>query len=314
MSVVQILVFGAFGACPLGGADNGIDLADVVLAPPLALTGAAAGYVKDACDATYDPHSDSVIVAVPRALLAISSTGDVSIIAGDPANPETGFHNDGAGEDASFGCIISVAAGRSGMLYALDLTQHVLAVRQVQRCGDSSYVTSIYPFEFCEGARMPHALSYNRQTDALLLGTSTFTAGRWLQRVLPVRPAMGAWPHSRVAPFTRVQSLAADDKGGVYLLDGDNVRVMAAADGRISPVATDVWRYRNADWQRISWGDDHVVMGSVAALPGGLLALWVPEEDTVKLLQLRQQAEVLGDDEAASGSSIGSGGGSRRRP
>ncbi|KXZ42454.1 hypothetical protein GPECTOR_145g745 [Gonium pectorale] len=333
----QILVICAFGVCPLEGACDGSELADVVLAPPLALTGAAAGYVKDACDATYDPHSDSVIVAVPRALLAISAAGDVSIIAGDPAKSETGLQADGAGDDASFGRLVSVAAGRSGMLYALDHTESAVALRRAQRCGALCYVSTVHEYHIDKGDHAPRALSYNRRTDELLLGANAYMHPESDARVQGLKRlvapnameliAGGAdsnqpWPREAVAApdafFTRIQFMSADRSGNLYILDGSSLRVLTA-DGKISYLEHRLWSYRVSEeaWpEYYYWFRDDNVPGSVAALPGGLVALWVRGDDTVQLLQLERQAEALGDEAAASGSSAAAAAacGGRKRP
>ncbi|KXZ42455.1 hypothetical protein GPECTOR_145g746 [Gonium pectorale] len=307
-----------------------------MLAPPLLLTGDAAVYMKSACDATHDPHSDSVIVALPRALLAISAAGEVSVVVGDPVDPVDSRERsrvDGPSRDASFGYIVRVAAGRSGMLYALDQTMGRVAVRQVQRCGGSCFVTTIYDSFPAGSMEDPTALVYNHHRDELLLGTEICPYDHShrslaLERLVP--PAgwsvVAGGPHNRrtgepvagpSAHFELLRDIAADEAGDVYILDGDSVRVLAAADGSISYLQDGgLWSYRKNDENGPdAFGLTLGLEGSLAALPGGLVAIWVRGDDTVQLLQLRQDGEQPGGDATAAGSAAAAAaGGGRKRP
>ncbi|KXZ42449.1 hypothetical protein GPECTOR_145g740 [Gonium pectorale] len=300
----QVLVFCAFGVCPLTLPDGGEDGAnadaegrrgapsDAAAAPaaaaaalgePLHLTGYAAAHVTKAAAADYDPHSDSVVVAVPGGLLSLGRDNRVSILAGDPDLGPAAHPRDGLGDDASVARPFRVAAGgppppppepspggavvhfmEHGAGGAAAADGAGVALRRAQRLGDAFAIITL--------ARPPNpggGLVRNRVTGELLLPDTP----RSLCRLLPLgglEPAAGAGQEQsheprdgppRRARFASIKALAADEHGNTFVLDDREGDGAGGGEGEVVTLERGLLE-----------GD--APADCMAVLPGGRLVVW----------------------------------------
>ncbi|KXZ42446.1 hypothetical protein GPECTOR_145g737 [Gonium pectorale] len=296
----EVLVFCQFGICPLIITQEGHDAAQqgeggnpaamraargAQLGGPLDLSGEVTEYIEKVCAAAYNPQSDSVVMAVPGALLALDADDVVTVLAGDPDHGAAAEWRDGVDDEARIGNPLFLAAGGApGVLYLTEACRKAgnnnSALRQVQLLEGSCGLQTTLIMVGCG------CVVHNPRTGDLLFAGTPTSISRLLMPI-GAEPVAGIrysrtpvdGPAALLAHFTDIKALAADEHGNVFILDGGLLRVMRRGGG-----------VQTLEWDPPSDGGfDRMVV-----LPDGRLALWRQGGGSLHLVELGR--EELGGD------------------